>query len=479
MLTSSLADPSFGNRHIKLDTLVRLRWLAIGGQTVAVVIVHWLLGYAFEAWLCLALVGLSAWLNFYLQFHFRKHFRLKSEMATALLAYDSCQLGGLLYLTGGLQNPFALLLLVPAVISATTQSARYTIFLAGIISLIATLLIWFHQPLPWAQNNPPELPLLYIAAIWVAILLTMGFMSVYAHRVAQEGQLLSDALSATELVLAKEQHLSNLDGLATAAAHELGTPLATITLVAKELERELIEDDPIYDDVLLLRTQSERCREILGKLRSLSSAEDATFAKMRLKALISEVCEPHLGFGIEIVQKFPPNLERQPVLLRNPGLLYGLGNLLENAVDYAKGKVELTASWSDSQITLRIMDDGPGFADDVINRLGDPYVTTRAHHYKSSGSEANEEKSGSSGQDQINGGLGLGFFIAKTLLERSGAKVSIANRQSQPLGKDKEGGTNSEQITGAIVLISWSRHELEADQYKRSKFDAKLNLETE
>ncbi|MCV6546449.1 MAG: ActS/PrrB/RegB family redox-sensitive histidine kinase [Cohaesibacter sp.] len=470
MLSSSLADPSFGHRQIKLNTLVKLRWLAIAGQSIAVIIVHWLLGYDFEAWLCLALVGLSAWLNFYLHFHFRKNFRMKSEMATTLLAYDSCQLGGLLYLTGGLQNPFALLLLVPAVISATTQSARYTIFLAATIGLIATLLIWFHQPLPWEMNNPPHIPLFYIGAIWVAIILTMGFMSVYAHRVAQEGQLLSDALSATELVLAKEQHLSNLDGLATAAAHELGTPLATITLVAKELERELIEDDPIYEDVVLLRAQSERCREILGKLRSLSSAEDATFSKMRLKALIAEVCTPHMGFGIEIIQNFPPNLDRQPVLFRNPGLLYGLGNLLENAVDYAKKKVELTASWTDSQITLRIMDDGPGFSDDVINRLGDPYVTTRAHHYKGGGQGQRQDAKPGGGANDMHGGLGLGFFIAKTLLERSGAKVSFANRQDQTTPKNakqdtkKDKGMSSHNQSGAIILLSWSRSDLEANQ---------------
>ncbi|MCT4655700.1 MAG: ActS/PrrB/RegB family redox-sensitive histidine kinase [Cohaesibacter sp.] len=479
MVTSSLSDPSFGNRQIKLNTLVRLRWLAILGQTIAVLFVYLVLGYNFEAWLCLALVGLSAWLNFYLQFHFRKYFRLKSEMATALLAYDSCQLGGLLYLTGGLQNPFALLLLVPAVVSATTQPARFTIFLSALITLIATLLIWFYQPLPWAMDRPPQLPLFYIIAIWISIVVTMGFLSIYAYRVAQEGQLLADALSATELVLAKEQHLSNLDGLATAAAHELGTPLATITLVSKELEREILPDDPIYDDILLLRTQSERCREILGKLRSLSSSDDATFSKMRLKALIAEVCSPFEGFGVAINQTFPPNLEHQPVLLRNPGLLYGLSNLIENAVDFAQNEVDISVSWTDSEISLRLMDDGPGFSPEIMDQLGDPYITSRAHRYQSMQDEGGEDGAASTEKGAIGGGLGLGFFIAKTLLERTGAKVSISNRQKIKKQSDKKSAVKTIPKTGAIIQIVWTRAELEADQYKRSKFDARLSTETE
>lgn len=464
MVTNSLADPLFADRQIKLDTLVRLRWLAIFGQGLAVMFVWLVLGYKFEAWLCLALIGLSAWLNLYLQLQFRKVVRLSALPATILLAYDSAQLGGLLYLTGGLQNPFSLLLLVPPVVSATTQPARYTAFLAGLITLLATLLIWFNQPLPWADNNPPELPLLYVFAIWTAILLTMTFLSIYAFRIAQEGQLLANALSATELVLANEQHLTNLDGLATAAAHELGTPLATIQLVSKELERELFDDDPIKEEIILLRSQAERCREILGTLRSLSGDEHANFTKMRLTSLISEVVEPFEEESIEIRTDFPEDLEGQPVLMRNPGLIYGLGNLLENAIDFAHNHVDIKASWTEQTITLRIMDDGPGFAQGILERLGDPYVTTRALGGRNSNDSSSDGEPNPVGNIG-GGGLGLGFFIAKTLLERSGAQVSFSNRQASSSGVKVGDRQKTRDITtGALIHLHWPRGQIEADQ---------------
>lgn len=464
MVSSSIADPTFGDRQIKLDTLVRLRWLAIFGQALAVLFVWLVLGYDFQAPLCLALVALSAWLNLYLQLKFHKNVRLSAEPATGLLAYDSAQLAGLLYLTGGLQNPFSILLLVPAVVSATTQPARYTIFLSSLITVITTLLIWFYQPLPWAEDHPPALPLFYILSIWTAILLTMVFLSIYAYRLAQEGKLLADALAATELVLANEQHLSNLDGLATAAAHELGTPLATIQLVSKEMERGLHEDDPLLEDVTLLRSQAERCRDILGKLRSLSGDEHANFTKMRLSALISEVVEPFEGFDVEIKQVFPQKTEGQPVLLRNPGILYGLSNLIENAVDFAQSEVEISANWTERSVQLRIIDDGPGFAVGILNRLGDPYITTRTYKTRAG---SNAETTAEQRQEALRstgGGLGLGFFIAKTLLERSGARVSISNRQNSTTGEANNTITSPQKTSGAVIHIHWPRAQLEADQ---------------
>ena len=462
MVSPTSPHPVFKDSQIKLDTLVRLRWLAILGQTLAVVFVSLGLGYDFQAVLCLGLIGLSAWLNLYLQFHFRKSVWLAPLPATSLLAYDSAQLGGLLYLTGGLQNPFALLLLVPAVVSATTQPARYTVFLAALITLIATLLVPFHQPLPWAGSTPPDMPRLYVVGIWIAVILTMLFLSAYAFRIAQESHQLSNALSATELILANEKHLTSLDGLATAAAHELGTPLSTIQLVAKELERELEADDPIREDIILLRSQAERCREILGKLRSLSGDEHNNFSKMRLKVLIGEIIEPFDFMDVVIEQNFPEDLSDQPVLWRNPGLLYGLGNLVENAVDFAKSCVTITARWTASTIHLQIADDGPGFADTVISRLGNPYVTTRIEKGPDKGPEGAE--SAQPVDEQVlalnGGGLGLGFFIAKTLLERSGGRVSISNKPRTRSGA----GNSHKESSGAVIDIYWSRSALEADQ---------------
>ncbi|WP_316861125.1 ActS/PrrB/RegB family redox-sensitive histidine kinase [uncultured Cohaesibacter sp.] len=462
MLFASLSDPIFAQRQIKLDTLVRLRWLALAGQATAVVVVRHGLEYYFNANFCIALIGLSALLNLFLQAQFRKSVRLRPLPATALLAYDSAQLGALLYLTGGLQNPFSLLLLVPAIVSATMQPARYTAFLSILITGIATLLVFFHQPLPWYHGSPPHFPFLYVFGIWIAIVLTMLFLGIYTSRIAQEGHLLANALSATELILANEQHLTSLDGLATAAAHELGTPLATIQLVAKELERELDDDSPFKEDISLIRNQAERCRVIMGKLRSLSGDDHSNFTKMQLDGLLSEIVEPFENPNVEIERIFPEDRSNQPVLWRNPGLLFGLSNLVENAVDFAYSRVVLEVQWNETAVMLLIADDGPGFSDAILNRLGDPFVTTRANSAQldydatSGPALAQHQRSGMNG-----GGLGLGFFIAKTLLERTGAKVTTIDPKINKLGNKYK---KASKINGAMIEITWPRSVLEADQ---------------
>ena len=462
MIFDSTPDPIIADRQIKLDTLVRLRWLAIGGQSVAVIVVSKLFGYHFHASYCFFLIGLSVLLNLFLQMGYRKSVRLSPLPATGLLSYDAMQLGALLYLTGGLQNPFGLLLLVPAVVSATMQPQRYTAFLSTLIILIATGLTFIHYPLPWADATPPDFPSLYVYGNWVALIVTMLFLSVYTSRIAREGHQLANALSATELILANEQHLTSIDGLATAAAHELGTPLATIQLVAKELERELLPDDPIFEDVALIRSQAERCRDILGKLRSLSGDDHSNFTKMQFEALISEIVEPFENLDIKIERIFPKDKDNQPVLNRNPGLLFGLGNLVENAVDFAQSRVILDSHWTESYVRLIIADDGPGFSEAIISRLGDPFVSTRMEKKQwdrdaTSGPDlARRQKSSLNG-----GGLGLGFFIAKTLLERSGAKVSILK---SGLVQEDLLSEKLNEISGAVIEITWPRALLETDQ---------------
>jgi two-component system sensor histidine kinase RegB len=267
------------------------------------------------------------------------------------------------------------------------------------------------------------MPPLYVAGVWAAVSIALGFIGIYAWRVAEEGRQLSEALAATELVLAREQHISALDGLAAAAAHELGTPLATIRLVAREIERAA-SDGPFKDDIALLREQVDRCREILKKLTSLHE-EDAPHTEMSIRHLLEDVAAPHREFGVTIAidaQGSPG----EPVGRRNPGVLYGLGNLVENAVDFADREVRITARWSADEIDVRILDDGPGFPPEVLARLGDPYLTTRGIHGDGAGADRP--------------GLGLGVFIAKTLLERSGAKVGFGNTE-----------------TGAEVSITWPR----------------------
>lgn len=414
------------SRSLRLETLVGLRWLAVTGQTAAVLFVAYGLGFPLPIVACLVLIAFSALLNMVLRLLLAANLRLDIWQAVLLLAYDLIQLAGLLYLTGGLENPFALLLLVPVIVSATTLAPRATIFLSILVIGLASGLVLSHRPLPWYPGESLALPLVYVVAVWVALVSASIFSGIYTYRVAKEARRLAEALNATELALTREQHLSALDGLAAAAAHELGTPLATITLVAKELERDLPPDSPYADDVSLLTSQSERCRDILAKLTSQTSTTEQHLARLPLSDLIQEVVEPHRFFGVTIAMTTAKMTGAEPIGRRNPAIMYGLGNLVENAVDFAVSRVEVTSEWTDTEVTVTVTDDGPGFAPGIIDRIGEPYVTTR----------------GLSGDHEA-GGLGLGFFIAKTLLERTGARLNFSNRS----------GTT----TGAVVSIAWPR----------------------
>ena len=410
--------------RLRLNTLIRLRWLAIIGQSATVVIVAYWLQFPLPVSLCFALIACSAWLNLLLTFRFPAAHRLQPWAALAILTFDALQLAGLLYMTGGLTNPFSVLMTVPVVISATSLPLSLTAILGVFVMALTTLLAFFHLPLPWFSGTELAMPFLYVAGMWMAVLSTVAFTAIYAWRVAEEARLLANALSATELVLQREQHLSALDGLAAAAAHELGTPLATITLVAKEMEKALGNDPKYHEDVTLLRSQSERCRQILKRLTSLSSDSEVHLARMPLTSLVEEVTAPHRDFGIAIRLEPGEQVGPEPIGHRNPGVIYGFGNLVENAVDFATGTVVIRWSWNDRNVVFEIIDDGPGFPPEIIDRIGEPYMSTRQ------GAEPG-------------GGLGLGLFIAKTLLERSGASLSFSN--SNGPGE------------GAVVEISWAR----------------------
>ncbi len=421
-----------GRRNVRLDTLVRLRWLAVIGQTAAVLVVHYVLDYNLPLGPCLTVIALSAWLNVALRLRYRMTHRLEPDFAAWLLAFDIAQLAALLFLTGGLQNPFAFLFLGPVLISATALPPRMTLLLGIFTAGCVTLLVFFHEPLPWASDDALVLPPTYMLGIWLALLLGLGFIGAYAWQIAEEARLLAHALAATELVLAREQHLSQLDGLAAAAAHELGTPLSTIVLVVKELERALEPGSPHAEDVRLLREQAQRCREILGKLTELSTAS-GPFDRLKLTALIEEVVSPHRNFGVAIDVVVPPDRAAEPVGAHNPAIVYGLGNLVENAVDFAKARVEVAARWTDQDVAVTISDDGPGFSPEVMDRIGEPYVTSRGP--------------GGAAIDGESTGLGLGFFIAKTLLERSGAALTFVNRTAP--------------ASGAVVRVRWGREDFE------------------
>ncbi len=291
--------------------------------------------------------------------------------------------------------------------------------------------MFFHLPLPWVSDEPLELPPIYLLGVWFSLLVALGVIGAYSWQIAEEARLLTDALAATELVLAREQHLSQLDGLAAAAAHELGTPLSTIAVVVRELERALEPTSPHSEDVKLLREQAQRCREILAKLTQLSASSEP-FDRSKLSALIEEVVAPHRNFGVAIDVALPADRAAEPVGEHNPAIIYGLGNLVENAVDFARERVEVAARWSDGEVVIAIADDGPGFAPEILDRIGEPYLTSRGRP--------------PGGEGEISG-LGLGVFIAKTLLERTGAALTFANRAAPE--------------HGASVRVRWRREDYE------------------
>jgi two-component system, sensor histidine kinase RegB len=433
MTDVAASDFRLPHRYVRLDTILRLRWLAALGQLTAIFIVAQGLEFAFPTLACVAIVGVSALLNLALQTAFNPMQRLEPVYAAALLALNIVELAALLFLTGGLQNPFSFLFLGPVLISATVLPIRLTIGLGLLAVACASALVFFHLPLPWDSEDPLVLPPIYLFGVWLSILLAIGVTSLYAFQVTEEARKLSDALAATELVLTREQHLTQIDGLAAAAAHELGTPLATIFLIARELEKTVQDNGDLTSELKTLREQAQRCRDILAKITQLSSS-GAPFDRMPLSTLIEESVAPHRDFGVAIKVRLAVAATREPVGARNPAILYGVGNILENAVDFARSTVEVNAWWNSDTVEMVISDDGPGIAPDMLKRIGEPYLSRRRG--------ADEAQTGRTG-------LGLGIFIARTLLERTGAKVSFTNR----IFPDH----------GAVVQIVWPRERFEAD----------------
>ena len=404
-------------RPLRLQTLVLLRWLAVGGQTIGVLFVAFGLGFPLPLFECFVLIALSAALNLWLVLKLGASHRPSVLSTASQVAFDLFQLGGLLALTGGLQNPFSLLLLAPVSVSATTLPQRATFLIALLAAVIASLLSVWHLPLPWNPVERIVFNRIYVIGIWVSIVCGVVFISAYTNRVAHDAHQIADALAATELALSRKEQLSALDGLAAAAAHELGTPLSTIALAAKEMRAEAPAGSDLAADVELIIEQAARCRAILAKLRNLGAEDNDPFAAVPLTDLLAEVARPHEGRGKAILFYYEKAAGPPPVFQRSVGLLYGLGNLIENAADFARSNVRVEASWDVEAVSVSITDDGPGFAPELIARLGEPYLTSRPRDPQ--GSDAHQS-----------GGLGLGIFIAKTLLERTGAKLSFENEKA-------------------------------------------------
>lgn len=419
-------EPS--SRRLRLETLIRLRWVAVAGQLMTVLLVAFWFEFSLPLTACLGLIAALAAANTVLWLRFPATYRLEPFAAFAVLSLDLFQMGALLFITGGLSNPFAPLICIPVIISFASQPSRHSIALFVTALAFITLLAFTPSPLPWFEGQALTVHPLLQLGMWCSIVSMMAFAAFYAYRVSRESSLLADALTATELILQREKHLHQLDGLAAAAAHELGTPLATISVVAKEMERELGQDERYREDVQLLRSQSERCRDILRRLTTLANEDEAHMRQLPLSSMIEEVIAPQREFGIKIELIENSDRSGEPVGIRNPGILYGLGNLLENAVDYARSKVTVSTEHSSTYVRVTIADDGEGFAPGVLQRIGEPYVTNRQQNTRA-------------------GGLGLGLFIAKTLLERSGASLRFEN--------------GSAPGTGARVVVTWARGDME------------------
>src|SRR6476661_2465691 len=432
MTDVAASDFRHPRRYVRLDTILRLRWLAVLGQLAAIFVVAQGLEFDVPVVPCVTIVGLSALLNLVLQIRFNPMQRLEPIYAAVLLALNIAELAGLLFFTGGLQNPFSFLCLAPVLISATALPIRLTIALGVLAVACASALVFFHLALPWDSDDPLVLPPIYLLGVWLSILVAIGVTPLYAFQVTEEARKLSDALAATELVLTREQHLTQIDGLAAAAAHELGTPLSTIFLIARELEKSTHGDEHLASELRTLREQAQRCRDILAKITQLS-ASGAPFDRMRLSTLIEETVAPHRDFGVAIKVRLAVAGSREPVGARNPAILYGVGNILENAVDFARTTAEVNAWWNTETVEIVISDDGPGIAPDMLKRIGEPFLSRRP------GDDEGEHS-----------GLGLGVFIARTLLERTGAKVAFTNRTFPD--------------HGAVVHIAWPRHRFESPE---------------
>jgi two-component system sensor histidine kinase RegB len=442
------AQGSGGGGRVRLRTLSNLRWLAIAGQSAALFLVYFALGYSLPILYCAVAIAVSAALNTVLALRYPAAHRLTNREATFYLAFDVLQLAALLYLTGGITNPFALMFVAPVVIAAATLNLGNVLILAFIAFGAVSVIAIAHKPLPWPAGEALLLPQLYQAGIWTALMLGIGFTSVYAWRIASESARMSAGLAATQLALSREHRLAALGALATAAAHELGTPLGTIAVVARELERALPENSTEIEDVRLLRAQAERCRAIIARLANPEEAMLGATARLPLGALLDDIAAPHRGEDLEIrVTVTPPAgakpNDAAPQVWRAPELLHGLGNIIENAADFAVTLVEVNATWDAHFLQVEVVDDGPGFAPEIFDTLGEPYVTSRPGHHALEDSEL--APTGALGEHE---GMGLGFFIAKILLEQTGGVVRAVNPAAG----------------GARVQIRWARGVIDGTQ---------------
>ncbi len=427
-----LRDAASALGRTRLRTFVNVRYMAIIGQTIAVLLTYYVFNFEINLSACLAIIAASAWLNVALSSFFPGQRLAKEGESFLQLAFDTCQLAALLTVTGGLSQPFLFFMIAPVTIAAVSLPLRYSIALAALALGLTAAMPFISEPLPWLQGSALFLPPLLQWGHFSALAVGIAFFTFFANRVSRDEARLVQALDAAQVVMAREQRLSALGSMAAMTAHELGTPLATIHLVARELAGQMDGKAPFIEDVTLIAEQAERCRTILQKLAKNGQSEDIHHAQMPFSALVEEAAAPHRGLGVSVhitTRKAPDADHKLPIVRRRPEILHALGAFIENAVSFACEEVHIDALWSASEFTVTIRDDGPGFSSDVLPRLGEPYVSERSAAHLGGGD------------------MGLGFFIAKTLVERTRGRIATRNR--------------NEPAQGAIVKIVWARDALE------------------
>ena len=410
------------NLNLDKKTLTILRYIAIFGQFIAINIVFFYLELQFplkESYIII-LIGLTT--NLFLQFRVKVN-QLKDSYASLFLLYDLFQLSSLLYLTGGILNPFSILLIIPTIVSSTFLSMGTTIILGVITSFLLFILSFVYLPLPGLEKNIFEVPNFYKQGILTAILIGLVFLSYFGIRFAGETKKRSEALRKLQEVISKEYELESLGGQAAAAAHSLGTPLATISVVAKELKKEIGDDKEISKDIDLLISQTKRCSEILKQISKKQIKEDIFLNSIKFEDLLEEIISSFKETSSKDINLIIENDNNKIAIQRTPEIIYGLRNFIGNAVKFSKSRVNINLRSDQKIIEIKINDDGPGIPEDLIQKMGEPYI-------KSKSKELSD-----------NSGLGLGTFLGKTLLERQGAKL-IFKRNSK--------------LGGALVVLSWS-----------------------
>ncbi len=410
------------NLNLDKGTFTILRYIAIFGQFIAVNIVFFYLNLKFPIKESYIVIFIGLLTNLFLQLRVKVN-QLKDSYASLFLLYDLFQLSALLYLTGGILNPFSILMIIPTIVSSTFLSMGTTIILGLITSILLFLISFTHLPLPGLDSNIFAVPNYYTIGILISILIGLIFLSYFGIRFAGESKKRSEALNKLQEVISKEYELESLGGQAAAAAHSLGTPLATITVVAKELKKEIGNDKEYSKDIDLLISQTKRCSEILKKISKKQIEEDNFLSTIKFEDLLLEIIESFKETSSKSIELIVDNDRNKIAIRRTPEIIYGLRNFIGNAVKFSRSKVKINLKSDQKIIEIKINDDGPGIPEDIIEKIGEPYIKSKSKQLFS------------------NSGLGLGSFLGKTLLERQGARLSFLR--------------NSD-LGGALVILNWS-----------------------